>query len=226
MAAPRALVVLVSTFLLAASSRASKYSREANEGLAAAGAKRRETGEFRVVRLNQIWEKAQRVSGVRGGTRGGWRGSGPAAAAGAGRCGRRRKPGDSRIKSRPCFARSSAWGQALGCCGLSPGFRPGCLWWAPGSSSRSAPSPGDLAVFSQWLVSLFCRVYLCYRSMPARHYIQCLANKWKTVKSLRYQGVSQTVPYTCTLNALPLLMAMMCSSCPVGGQWLLSLLRK
>lgn len=62
MAAPRALAVLAAALLLAAASQAGKYSREANEGLAAAGAKRRETGEFRVVRLNQVWEKAQRVS--------------------------------------------------------------------------------------------------------------------------------------------------------------------
>lgn len=60
MAAPRAAVI--AAFLLAVSARASKYSREANEGLA--DAKRREAGEFRVVRLNQVWEKAQRVSGA------------------------------------------------------------------------------------------------------------------------------------------------------------------
>ncbi|XP_074678117.1 alpha-2-macroglobulin receptor-associated protein [Strix aluco] len=61
MAASRALAALGAALLLAASVQASKYSREANEGLAAAGAKRREAGEFRVVRLNQIWEKAQRL---------------------------------------------------------------------------------------------------------------------------------------------------------------------
>jgi len=62
MAAPRAVAALGAALLLAAGAQASKYSREANEGLAAAGAKRREAGEFRVVRLNQVWEKAQRVS--------------------------------------------------------------------------------------------------------------------------------------------------------------------
>lgn len=64
MAALRALPALAAALLLAAAGQASKYSREANEGLAAAGGKRRETGEFRVVRLNQVWEKAQRVSGA------------------------------------------------------------------------------------------------------------------------------------------------------------------
>lgn len=62
MAARRALAALGAALLLAAGVQASKYSREANEGLADAGAKRREAGEFRVVRLNQVWEKAQRVS--------------------------------------------------------------------------------------------------------------------------------------------------------------------
>lgn len=64
MAAVRALPALAAVLLLAAAGQASKYSREANEGLAAAGDKRREAGEFRVVRLNQVWEKAQRVSGA------------------------------------------------------------------------------------------------------------------------------------------------------------------
>lgn len=64
MAAVRALPALAAALLLAAAGQASKYSREANEGLAAADGKRREAGEFRVVRLNQIWEKAQRVSGT------------------------------------------------------------------------------------------------------------------------------------------------------------------
>lgn len=149
MAAPRALVVLVATFLLAASSRASKYSREANEGLAAAEAKRRETGEFRVVRLNQVWEKAQRVSGVRGGTRGVGGGRGRPRRLERGGAAEEENPGPPGKKSWPCFARPPAWGQASGCRGLSLGFRPGCLWWAPRSSSRSAPSPGDPAVFSQ-----------------------------------------------------------------------------
>lgn len=80
-------------------------------------------------------------------------------------------------------------------------------------AAAAAPRPLETLRFSRrCLVSLFCRVYLCYRSMPARHYIRCLASKWKTVKSLRYQGVSQTDPYTCTLNALILLMATLCSS--------------
>uniref|UniRef100_A0A674H356 LDL receptor related protein associated protein 1 n=3 Tax=Taeniopygia guttata TaxID=59729 RepID=A0A674H356_TAEGU len=61
MAAVRALPALAAALLLAAAGQASKYSREANEGLAAADGKRREAGEFRVVRLNQIWEKAQRL---------------------------------------------------------------------------------------------------------------------------------------------------------------------
>lgn len=61
MAATRTLVAVIAAFL-AVSARASKYTREANEGLA--DAKRREAGEFRVVRLNQVWEKAQRVSGA------------------------------------------------------------------------------------------------------------------------------------------------------------------
>uniref|UniRef100_A0A8C4TYG5 LDL receptor related protein associated protein 1 n=1 Tax=Falco tinnunculus TaxID=100819 RepID=A0A8C4TYG5_FALTI len=61
MAAAQALAAVGAALLLAASIQASKYSREANEGLAAAGAKRREAGEFRVVRLNQVWEKAQRL---------------------------------------------------------------------------------------------------------------------------------------------------------------------
>lgn len=61
MAAARTLVAVIAAFL-AVSARASKYTREANEGLA--DAKRREAGEFRVVRLNQVWEKAQRVSGA------------------------------------------------------------------------------------------------------------------------------------------------------------------
>ncbi|XP_039587479.1 alpha-2-macroglobulin receptor-associated protein [Passer montanus] len=64
MAAVRALPALAAALLLAAAGQASKYSREANEGLAGADGKRREAGEFRVVRLNQIWEKAQRVSGA------------------------------------------------------------------------------------------------------------------------------------------------------------------
>lgn len=62
MAALRVLPALAAALLLAAAGQASKYSREANEALAAAGSKRREAGEFRVVRLNQVWEKAQRVS--------------------------------------------------------------------------------------------------------------------------------------------------------------------
>lgn len=74
MAALRALPALAAALLLAAAGQASKYSREANEGLAAAGGKRRETGEFRVVRLNQVWEKAQRVSGAMAGARRGLRG--------------------------------------------------------------------------------------------------------------------------------------------------------
>lgn len=127
MAAPQALVVLVATFLLAASSRASKYSREANEGLAAAEAKRRETGEFRVVRLNQVWEKAQRVSGVRGGTRGVGGGRGRPRRLERGGAAEEENPGPPGKKSWPCFARPPAWGQASGCRGLSPGFRPG--WW-------------------------------------------------------------------------------------------------
>lgn len=73
MAAPRALAALGAALLLAAGGQASKYSREANEGLAAAGAKRRESGEFRVVRLNQVWEKAQRVSAAAREERGRWR---------------------------------------------------------------------------------------------------------------------------------------------------------
>lgn len=73
MAAPRALVALGTALLFAAGVQASKYSREANEGLAAAEAKRRETGEFRVVRLNQVWEKAQRVSEAAREERGRWR---------------------------------------------------------------------------------------------------------------------------------------------------------
>lgn len=72
-AAARAVAALGAALLLAAGVQASKYSREANEGLAAAGAKRREAGEFRVVRLNQIWEKAQRVSEAAGEERGRWR---------------------------------------------------------------------------------------------------------------------------------------------------------
>ncbi|XP_059701238.1 alpha-2-macroglobulin receptor-associated protein isoform X2 [Haemorhous mexicanus] len=61
MAAVRALPALAAALLLTAAGQASKYSREANEGLAAAEGKRRESAEFRVVRLNQIWEKAQRL---------------------------------------------------------------------------------------------------------------------------------------------------------------------
>lgn len=77
MAALRTLPALAAALLLAAAGQASKYSREANEGLAAADGKRRESAEFRVVRLNQIWEKAQRVSGAArgdGGARRGLRG--------------------------------------------------------------------------------------------------------------------------------------------------------
>lgn len=73
MAAPRALAVLGAAFLLAAGVQASKYSREANEGLSAGDAKRREAGEFRVVRLNQVWEKAQRVSEAAREERARWR---------------------------------------------------------------------------------------------------------------------------------------------------------
>lgn len=73
MAAVHSLLALGAALLLAAGVRASKYSREANEGLAAAGAKRREAGEFRVVRLNQVWEKAQRVSEAAREERGRWR---------------------------------------------------------------------------------------------------------------------------------------------------------
>lgn len=74
MAALRALLALAAALLLAAAGQASKYSREANEGLAAADGKRREAGEFRVVRLNQVWEKAQRVSGATRGDGGARRG--------------------------------------------------------------------------------------------------------------------------------------------------------
>lgn len=77
MAAVRALPALAAALLLAAAGQASKYSREANEGLAAGDGKRREAGEFRVVKLNQVWEKAQRVSGAArsdGGARRGLRG--------------------------------------------------------------------------------------------------------------------------------------------------------
>lgn len=73
MAAVPSLLALGAALLLAAGVRASKYSREANEGLAAAGAKRREAGEFRVVKLNQVWEKAQRVSEAAREERGRWR---------------------------------------------------------------------------------------------------------------------------------------------------------
>lgn len=130
MAALRALVGLVAAFLLAASSRASKYSREANEGLtaAAAGAKRRETGEFRVVRLNQVWEKAQRVSGARGGARGGMAGAGAGRVGWSGAIRPEEKTRGLPEKIWPCFSGPSAWGQTSGCCALCPGFRPGCLW--------------------------------------------------------------------------------------------------
>lgn len=62
-----------------------KYSREKNEP--APPSKREPTGEFRIEKLNQLWEKAQRVSGRRASSPSGGRGAGVSSSPG-GRRGR------------------------------------------------------------------------------------------------------------------------------------------
>ncbi|XP_067414980.1 alpha-2-macroglobulin receptor-associated protein isoform X1 [Emydura macquarii macquarii] len=61
MSAVWGLLAVGSSLLLLVLGQGAKYSREANEAAAAGSAKRQEAGEFRVVKLNQIWEKAQRL---------------------------------------------------------------------------------------------------------------------------------------------------------------------
>lgn len=56
------LLALSASLLLVVLGQGGKYTREANEAATAGSPKRQEAGEFRVVKLNQIWEKAQRVS--------------------------------------------------------------------------------------------------------------------------------------------------------------------
>ncbi|XP_050803860.1 alpha-2-macroglobulin receptor-associated protein isoform X3 [Gopherus flavomarginatus] len=61
MSAVWALLALSSSLLVVVLAQGGKYSREANEAATASSPKRQEAGEFRVVKLNQIWEKAQRL---------------------------------------------------------------------------------------------------------------------------------------------------------------------
>ncbi|XP_030420137.1 alpha-2-macroglobulin receptor-associated protein isoform X1 [Gopherus evgoodei] len=55
------LLALSASLLVVVLAQGGKYSREANEAATASSPKRQEAGEFRVVKLNQIWEKAQRL---------------------------------------------------------------------------------------------------------------------------------------------------------------------
>ncbi|XP_039398157.1 alpha-2-macroglobulin receptor-associated protein isoform X1 [Mauremys reevesii] len=61
MSAAWELLALSSSLLLVVLAQGGKYSKEANEAAAAGSPQRQEAGEFRVVKLNQIWEKAQRL---------------------------------------------------------------------------------------------------------------------------------------------------------------------